>query len=484
MGGLLRSRFEPEGTSETWERWQGRTVGERFPLQTYLGGSHYSAVFLTSMPGVAGDATETAIRLIFAEGSDAEKQLRQWKAAGELKHPNLIRIYEAGRSDLDGAKLIYVVEEYAEENLAQILPDRALATAEAREMLRPVLRALQFLHDRGFVHGRIQPSNILAIGDQVKLSSDSVSLSLEITCSGKAASAYRPPESATGAILAPADVWQLGVMLVEVLTQRLPRFDLHQNKTGVLLEGIPQPFREIVENCLRTEPAKRWTVGQISDCLEGRQPESRGPVAVPAKAPAAMSASMPDAVTRKRSSKWFYTSASIAAVLIVIFLVAQPKPSAPPQDVRSTQVQQSATPESPQPAPSAGQPQPTSTAAVGTTVEGAATPSGAEPGSVAPDENGVVHREIPQISPGARGTLHGTIIVRVRATVDSTGDVTKAKIVSGGPSRYFSRIALQAAQDWKFAPAQAGAEGTDRKWNLQFSFSRKKTEVSAARAKH
>ncbi len=205
-------------------------VAGKFPLQRYLGGSDDGAIFLTFMHGVAEDPKEAAIRLISADGMDAEKQARQWKAAGELQHPNLIRIYEAGRAELDGVPLVYAVEEYAEENLSQILPERALTPAETGEMLSPVLRALQFLHDRGFVHGRIQPSNILAIGDQVKLSSDSLHLPRDASYNKKSASAYHPPELASGMVSAPADVWQLGVTLVEVLTQRLPRLDSHQNK--------------------------------------------------------------------------------------------------------------------------------------------------------------------------------------------------------------------------------------------------------------
>jgi len=164
-------------------------------------------------------------------------------------------------------------------------------------------------------------------------------------------------------------------------------------------------------------------------------------------------------------------------------LIARLKPSSPTLGLRSTQVQQSGALESHQPTPSSTQPQTSSPAAAGTGDQGAATARDAEAGSVTPDENGVVHRMIPQVSSGARNSVHGTIIVRVRVTVDSTGDVTQAKIVSGGPSRYFSRMALQAAQDWKFAPAQAGEEGTVRKWNLQFAFSRKNTGASAERTK-
>jgi TonB family protein len=466
MSGLLKSRYESQGTGQTWKQWEGRTVAGRFPLQSCLGGTDNHAVFLTSMPGAAG-SQEAVIRLSSADGVEAQKQLLQWQAAAELSHPNLIRIYEAGRSELDGVELIYAVEEYAEENLAQILPDRALTPEEAREMLVPVLGALQFLHDKGLVHGRIHPSNILASGDQVKLASDTVNLPRELDRDERVASIYHPPESAVGAVLAPADVWQLGVTLVETLTQRLPRFDLNQNKLAAP-NGIPQPFREIVENCLRTDPTKRWTVTQIADRLQGRQPEAAlGPVAVPAITGAALPAPS-SAAPGRGSAKWLYAMPFIMVIAIVIFLIARPK--------------------TPQPAQIATQaePKPNSNSSGGasgdTKIQGAATTSGAEAGLGTPDENGVVHRVLPQVSAGAQRTVRGTIKVRVRVTVDSAGSVTKTRIESGGPSRYFSRIALEAARDWKFAPAQAGDSG-DREWNLQFDFNRKKTDASAVRGK-
>jgi TonB family protein len=89
---------------------------------------------------------------------------------------------------------------------------------------------------------------------------------------------------------------------------------------------------------------------------------------------------------------------------------------------------------------------------------------------------------MPEVSPSARRTIHGTIAVRVKVKVDAAGNVQEAKIESGRGSRYFSRIALDAARDWKFSPAQAGEAG-ERAWKVQFRFSRTKTEASAARAK-
>src|SRR5882762_11344518 len=211
--------------SEAWKRWEGRTIDGRFPLQHYLGSSDHSAVFLTVTQPRGDDSEKAAIKLIPADAVDAKQQFLRWKAASELSHPNLIRIFEAGRSELDGTELLYVVMEYAEENLSQILPQRALTAEEVRSMLPPILRALQCVQDKGFVHGHIQPSNILAVGDEVKLSSDTLNMAGERSGGARATSAYDPPEAVSGAISAAADVWQLGMTLIEVLTQNLPGWD-------------------------------------------------------------------------------------------------------------------------------------------------------------------------------------------------------------------------------------------------------------------
>jgi len=267
----------------------------------------------------------------------------------------------------------------------------------------------------------------------------------------------------------------------------LPVWDAQQNEQSVPREGIPQPFGEIVENCLRIDPAKRWTVIQIADRLEGRQPEapSLEPVAVPTTTPAAMAALLPSAEPGKRSAKWLYALALVVAVLIVVFLIARPKPPSPTLQVQSTQTQQGAATESPQFAQTSTQPEPKPSpsgsrdakAEVGTTA------AGDETESATADESGILHRVIPQVLPSARSTVQGRIKVRVKVTVDAAGNVTQARVESAGPSKYFSRVAEQAARGWKFIPAQAGEKGAAREWNLQFVFSRTKTEVSAARAK-
>jgi TonB family protein len=61
----------------------------------------------------------------------------------------------------------------------------------------------------------------------------------------------------------------------------------------------------------------------------------------------------------------------------------------------------------------------------------------------------------------------------VKVNVDPAGNVVDTSLASAGPSRYFARVAQEAARDWKFAPAQASS----RTWNLDFEFRRSGTEV-------
>ncbi len=67
-----------------------------------------------------------------------------------------------------GRGFLFVVMEYADQTLAQILPRRALSLDEAREMLLPTLNALAFLHRNKLVQGQLKPTNLLVVDDQLK----------------------------------------------------------------------------------------------------------------------------------------------------------------------------------------------------------------------------------------------------------------------------------------------------------------------------
>jgi TonB family protein len=489
--------LEAAAMTGTWKRWEGQVVDGKFPLQRFLGGSDHSAVFLTQR-----SSEKAAIKLIAADPDNAEAQLSRWRLAARLSDPQLLRIFDMGRTRLDDTDLLYLVMELADDDLSQILPQRVLTPHEAQEMLKPVLRSLAYIHGEHCVHGRVRPSNILAVGDQVELSSDSLSASGETA--RREGSVYDAPESASGAIPPAADVWSLGVMIVEVLTQRLP--DPMQSGHAVLPAGMPPLFQDIARRCLHADPQQRWTIAQIAARLE---PASTATPKALASALATARLATPIERTpvpadKKASAKWLYVVPVVAAGAVAWMLISGsmsgPKTKAPnPPDRPVPGEQRQAQPTNyPQPSrakpearpkPSPAQSRKMQEAGNSTTaaapVAAATTPkpeavpalnASTAPGGTA----GVVHTVMPVVSQGARNTIQGRVKVRVRVHVDTSGNVVSAVLDSPGPSRYFARLALEAAQGWKFTPAQAHGQFVPSEWTLRFAFTRSDTEVVPA----
>ena len=82
----------------------------------------------------------------------------------------------------------------------------------------------------------------------------------------------------------------------------------------------------------------------------------------------------------------------------------------------------------------------------------------------------VVQRVLPDVPQSARMTIRGTVEVRIRVTVDPSGDVSNATFDSPGVSKYFANLALQAARDWRFKPAQVDGQTVTSVWILRFQF--------------
>jgi TonB family protein len=424
-----------------WKTWQGRVVDGKFPLRQWLGGTDHSAVFLTERPGEA--SSKAAIKLIAADGAQAEHQLSHWSAAAQLSHPHLMRIYESGRCRFNGTPLLYVVMEYAEEDLSQILPHRPLAHAEVTELLPPVLDALSYLHSKGFVHGRIKPSNVLASGDQLKLSADQLIPTTESNSEFRRRDAYDAPETAAGIISPAGDVWSVGVTLVAALTQNVAFVD-DASPAGRDVPGtVPEPFRGIARECLHLDPKRRCSIPEIQARL---QPAGRSVPVAPPPLPSSRS-----------SVKRGPTAAALLAIAVVVALVvffSRGKSGTAPATPATEQTAPQTAP-APKPNPAVQEP---------------ARP----PTKALASHGGVVHQVIPDVSQNSRNTIRGTVRVTARVDVNPSGKVTAAKLKNAGPSKYFAGLALKAAQRWEFAP-----QPTTSTWLIQFRFKRSGTQASA-----
>jgi TonB family protein len=584
--------------SAAWTNLEGHVLNGVFPLLRYVGSSEQSGVFLTE--SAKHTQSQVAVKLVPVSAARADAQLSHWQAVVALDHPHLLRMFEAGQCSIGEQRYLYAVIEHADQNLSQLLENRALAEDEAREMLVPTLSALAFLHERELVQGSLKPSNVLVVGEQLKLASDTVRAVVVRTmvepggANGAAGSlsggvddvngmsAYDPPEARDGVRSTSGDIWALGVTMCEALTRRRPA-GLHAGGGSIVLPpDIPQAFREVVARCLR-KPAERPRVTELQAWLRGEgleraatvasqaaptaqpvtpppprpplqsaQPEQPvpssqvagssqpsppppppqaarpprpapivmpegaipappiAPVTPPATEPASKSTTrlviraelMPKddpGTSVSQGPKWRVLPLTVAGIAVLgiiwagarMFMkdevdappakeVAQEASSPAPAAVQSPSASGSTSASAstsksgptaasaPKPAPAvraASSSTPTTSTAQANRVESA---PGATPQTV--------NEVLPDVSLRSRQTIRGTVRVSIRLIVDKEGKVFAALTDKPGPSRYFERLALDAAKKWTFTPADAEGQ---RVVLVRFNFTRSGTTARA-----
>jgi len=486
-----RTRIAAMNNAGTPSDWVGRVIDGRFKLLQWLGGSERTPVFLTEL---AGDPPrKAAIKFVPVNSVDAETRLEAWEATANLTHPHLMPVIETGHCEIDGTLLLYAVTEYAEEVLAEIVQERPLTADETREMLDPILEALSYLHDKGFVHGHLKPSNIMVVDNQIKISGDSLFI-VGKSC-GRIASptAYDAPETATEPMSQSSDVWSLGVTLVQALTQHPPVWDGTKSNEPIVPKSIPQPFAKIARECMSSDSARRCTLSDIKVRLHPAQstsvPESKVDPAAP---------------SRFRVMSYVIALLVLIAIIVVLRMRNQgtstPSKDATEQSSPETSTQpatpsagEPSAPETPStkpPAPSSSQqsvpdaPAAQSPAPIPKPVPAASSVLSAPAPQVSSSQPEVVERVMPDVPPRASATINGTVQVKVRVAVDASGNVADASLESPGPSKFFANLALQAARKWRFKPTQAGSSAAPSAWILHFEFRRGGVDVTPVVASH
>lgn len=244
--------------------------------------------------------------------NDDDELLARLRAASEIRHPNLIRILDAVASRIDDSPVVIAAMEMTEENLDDVLRDRALSPAEAQVVLDALVQGIAAIHARGLVHGRMEPSSVLAIGDLIKLRTDCLLI----------------PESGFAAAAA-ANVQGVGRIATRAVTRRDP-FD----ENDPVVQLLPDPMARAVRRAL-TGHAR---IDEIASLAGIRIVPARDPEPEP-KQPAPLSGSatsVPQAASAEAPKPLGEKVAARVELKLAAPQVPAPKAPEPPAEARQS----------------------------------------------------------------------------------------------------------------------------------------------------
>jgi formylglycine-generating enzyme required for sulfatase activity len=208
---------------------------------------------------------------------------REARAAGRLRHPNIVAVTDFGHADGD---LVYMVMEYLHgASLREIVKDRApLPLGFTVRIMHQVCWAVEAAHRQGVIHRDLKPGNIVVetveglgeiakvcdfgIAKLTRLVDDDIT-NLTDTGAFLGTPKYMSPEQCAGGKLdARSDVYSLGMVLYEMLTGELPfsgtafavalqHATMPPRSPRQLVSGVSQAVEEVILRALEKNPALR-----------------------------------------------------------------------------------------------------------------------------------------------------------------------------------------------------------------------------------
>ena len=141
----------------------GQTLDEKYRIERELGRGGMGTVYLATHVGTGRPVAVKVIAPQFMESSEfVERFRREARAAGRLRHPNVVDVTDFGFSETDNGDVAYLVMEYLDGcTLGEILEEeKKLPLGWTIDILEQVCSAVHQAHEQGIIHRDLKPDNI------------------------------------------------------------------------------------------------------------------------------------------------------------------------------------------------------------------------------------------------------------------------------------------------------------------------------------
>jgi eukaryotic-like serine/threonine-protein kinase len=276
--------------SKDEEPGQIEVLADRYLLQSRIGSGGMATIHRAWDLQMDRIVAVKVLREVFSTNRTFVARFqREARAASALQHPNIVQVYDYGQTDGN----YYIVMELIEgTNLQSYLySHEVLDVDRAIIIAHDIALGLGAAHRRGIVHRDVKPQNVLiGIDGSIKLTDFGIvsvykdANAERLTTSGMTLGTvqYYAPEQAQGEIVTPAaDVYELGIVMYEMLTGHTPfngnsavivAMQHTQDQPvppGQFNPSIPIELEEIILRCLEKTPGSRFSDGsQLARALE------------------------------------------------------------------------------------------------------------------------------------------------------------------------------------------------------------------------
>jgi len=299
----------PDHDSTQADAW---LLGNRYRVRDRVGTGGMADVFRAHDELLGRDVAVKVFRSLGPddEAGKAERRDLELQALARLSHPNLITLFDASLDD----RPAYLVTELIDgPSLADRIGSGPVPESEVRAIGIQIADALAYVHAQGMVHRDVKPANILLGTDvtthdqpRARLSDFGIVRLLDsdrVTAADltMGTASYLAPEQASGGDVDPgADVYSLGLALLEALTGMRSYEGTPMEAVLARLANPPQipgdlpaPWPDLLTAMTATDPAQRPTPGAVAQIL---REDSAAPIAA-AAAMSATTAAIPRVAT-------------------------------------------------------------------------------------------------------------------------------------------------------------------------------------------